>query len=167
MVSLENFKRDFRECEDKSSSLQQSISTSKERVGGASVQTSSKMSKTVSKNKMKLKLATEISNSQKNEAKEVKMQKMQTGGRQWEEENSYEIARNLNKEDSREFKVKKKITLPMKVSKALDSHRQPKSQERVANVSSSSKGPSTAPQSFNSVTIMNFKNKMQAQQQQQ
>lgn len=74
---------------------------------------SNKLSKTISKNKMKLKLASE----------------MQIGHQKKEEFPEDGLAKETAKhqDDSRELKARKKIQLPLKISKALDSSRLPKS----------------------------------------
>lgn len=128
----------------KMNSLQESNYT----PGQANSNQLSKMSKTMSKNKMKLKLAAEILNLKKDQV--VHEQKPTTGSTSCENQRNEQREKNLF--------VKKKIQLPLKSQKGSDSSRlvlQSKSQERGTISNNSNSGQYH--QVFNSVTIRNIK----------
>ena len=114
----------------------------------------SKTSKTLSKNKMKLKLAAEILGLKKEQVACASDEEKQVSGSTSLQRNKQNDSREKNKFS------KKKIQLPLKIQKGSDSNRlvlQSKSQER-GTVPSHHTGSGLQNSVINSVTIRNIKN---------
>lgn len=140
---------------EQSAVQQQNARLLQKQMGAKPANPSFKMSKTLSKNNMKLKLATEILGIRTEQAHKAK-----------EEEKSVETVSKSGEHPSRELKSRKKIQLPLKIqnfktSGATDAAgKKLVVQKSIERGSISNNSGGTGAQVFNSVTIRNIKNNM-------